>query len=147
RRRLDNGSVRGEGIALRQVLGGVIALVLLPTPALAADGEALGLPWWTLAPFVLLLLAIALLPLLAEWFWKHHHYKAVVVLLLAVPVAGYLLYLGPFTGHRSTGILLHELGQYVSFIILLASLYTVSGGILLTGSLRATPLTNTAFLG
>jgi Na+/H+ antiporter NhaD/arsenite permease-like protein len=132
---------------LRPLLSGEIALLALPAAAGGADEGALGLPVWTMAPFVLLLLAIALLPLLAEWFWQHHHYKAVVVLLLALPVAGYLLYLGPWNGHRSTRLLLHELGQYVSFIILLASLYTVSGGILLTGSVRATPLTNTAFLG
>jgi Na+/H+ antiporter NhaD/arsenite permease-like protein len=132
---------------LHQALGGVIALSVLPTTAVVANEGALGLPLWTAAPFVLLLLAIALLPLLADWFWRHHHYKALVVLVLAVPVAGYLLYLGPYTGHHSTRILLHELGQYGSFIILLASLYTVSGGILLSGDIRATPLTNAAFLG
>jgi Na+/H+ antiporter NhaD/arsenite permease-like protein len=36
--------------------------------------------------------------------------------------------------------------EYVSFIVLLAGLYVISGGIRLTGDLEATPLTNTAFL-
>ena len=34
----------------------------------------------------------------------------------------------------------------MSFIILLASLYVISGGVLLRGDLEATPMTNTAFL-
>ena len=36
--------------------------------------------------------------------------------------------------------------EYVSFIILLAGLYVISGGVLLRGDLAATPLTNTGFL-
>jgi Na+/H+ antiporter NhaD/arsenite permease-like protein len=36
--------------------------------------------------------------------------------------------------------------EYVSFIILLAGLYVISGGILLRGDLQATPLVNTTFL-
>jgi Na+/H+ antiporter NhaD/arsenite permease-like protein len=36
--------------------------------------------------------------------------------------------------------------EYVSFIILLAGLYIISGGILLRGDLEATPLVNTTFL-
>src|SRR5262249_61982441 len=36
--------------------------------------------------------------------------------------------------------------EYVSFIIVLAGLYMISGGILLRGDLEATPRTNVAFL-
>src|SRR5439155_6290777 len=36
--------------------------------------------------------------------------------------------------------------DYVSFIVLLAGLFVISGGIILRGDLVATPLTNTAFL-
>ena len=36
--------------------------------------------------------------------------------------------------------------EYVSFIILLAGLFVISGGVHLRGDLAATPLTNTAFL-
>ena len=43
-------------------------------------------------------------------------------------------------------MLLHTAEDYVSFIILLASLYVISGGVLLRGDLEATPMTNTAFL-
>ena len=38
------------------------------------------------------------------------------------------------------------LDEYLQFLILLAALFVISGGILLTGDLRATPLTNTGFL-
>ena len=104
------------------------------------------LPLWTLIPFVSLLLAIALLPVAAEAFWHSNRNKGFVAALFAVPVAGYLLYLGPATGHQTSAALLHEIGQYASFIILLASLYTVSGGIVVQGDIQARPLTNTAFL-
>jgi Na+/H+ antiporter NhaD/arsenite permease-like protein len=40
----------------------------------------------------------------------------------------------------------HTAEEYVSFIVLLAGLYVIAGGIRLTGDLEATPLTNTAFL-
>src|SRR5262249_46839347 len=41
----------------------------------------------------------------------------------------------------------HEmLTEYLSFIVLLFSLYVVAGGILVTGNLRGTPLVNTSIL-
>jgi Na+/H+ antiporter NhaD/arsenite permease-like protein len=51
---------------------------------------------------------------------------------------------GAVLGHVLSGAVLEE---YVPFIVLLFSLYTISGGIHLSGDLRAHPLTNTAFLG
>src|SRR5262245_64788697 len=38
------------------------------------------------------------------------------------------------------------LPEYLSFIVLLVSLYVVAGGILVTGNLRGTPVVNTAIL-
>jgi Na+/H+ antiporter NhaD/arsenite permease-like protein len=116
------------------------------SPGAAPEHAPLGLPIWAAAPFVLLLLCIALLPLAARRFWDSNRNKALVAGLLAAPVAALLLVLGPSTNHATTQALVHELGQYVSFIILLASLYTISGGIVLRGNLQARPLTNTAFL-
>ena len=37
--------------------------------------------------------------------------------------------------------------QYVPFIVLLFSLYTISGGIRIEGDLRAEPITNASFWG
>ena len=41
---------------------------------------------------------------------------------------------------------MHTALEYVSFIVLLGALFVISGGIVLRGDLRATPLVNTAFL-
>jgi len=47
---------------------------------------------------------------------------------------------------RKPGALLHMGEDYVSFIVLLAGLFVISGGVLLRGDLTATPLVNSAFL-
>ncbi|MCP4692940.1 MAG: sodium:proton antiporter [Desulfobacterales bacterium] len=101
-----------------------------------------GLPLWSCIPFACMLLSIAMFPLLAPNFWHHHFGKvsAFWAACLALP----FLYV-----HR--GLALYEilhiiLADYVPFIILLWSLYTISGGILLRGSLRGTPLVNTVML-
>jgi Na+/H+ antiporter NhaD/arsenite permease-like protein len=92
------------------------------------------------APFVALLLAIAVLPLAASHWWEHNRNKGIVAAVLSAPVIWWLFSsgLGAKLGH--TG---HE---YVSFIVLLGSLFAISGGIFLDGDLRATPKVNTAFL-
>jgi len=96
-----------------------------------------------LVPFVLMLLAIALLPLVAAHWWESNANKALVALTLGVPVAGYLLLQGEAGWHRVQ----HTLVEYVEFIVLLSSLYTISGGIALRGDLQATPVVNGCFLG
>src|SRR3954469_14117467 len=118
---------------------GLIALPTFPATASAAEGEHLDLPLWAGLPFGLLLLAIALLPLLAEAFWHRNRNKALVAAAFSIPVVLYLL-----SVEHGTPALLDALGEYASFIILLASLYTVSGGIVLRGDIQARPLTNTA---
>jgi Na+/H+ antiporter NhaD/arsenite permease-like protein len=126
-----------------------LSLALLPSPAWAAgpaNQPPLDLsPFWVL-PFVLLLLSIAVLPLVAEHWWHKNRNKAVVAALFAIPVAAYLLAIGPATRHASTAALRHEVEQYFSFIILLWALYTVSGGIVLRGDIQGRPLTNASFL-
>jgi Na+/H+ antiporter NhaD/arsenite permease-like protein len=103
------------------------------------DPVALGLslPVWSVLPFAGLQLAIALCPLLAPSLWARHFGK--VCLGFGLPVAGYFLVRAPLE-------LLHAVVEYVSFLVLLASLFTISGGILLRGTLRATPGVNCAAL-
>lgn len=102
-----------------------------------------GLSWWWITPFVGMLLAIALLPLVAgEWFDRHRS-KALVALVFGVPTVVYLLTAFGATGRHEV---LATAEEYVSFIILLTALYTVTGGMYLTGNLLGTPRTNTAFL-
>lgn len=102
----------------------------------------LKVPWWSAAPFVLLLLSIALLPLRAAHFWEKNRNKAAVSLLFAGPVAAYLLWIVP-GGELA---LQHGLWDYASFIALLATLYVISGGIVLEGDLHGRPIVNTSIL-
>jgi Na+/H+ antiporter NhaD/arsenite permease-like protein len=98
---------------------------------------------WSAIPFAGLLLSIALWPLLAHHAWERNYGKiaAVWVLLFAVP---YVLLYREAAVHE---ILDCYLKEYIPFIILLWSLYTVSGGIVIEGFPRGTPLTNTVVLG
>jgi len=100
------------------------------------------LPLWSCIPFAGILLSIAFLPLLLPDFWHHHFGKisAFWAAILGIP------FLIAFKGAALHQILHIILADYIPFIILLWSLYTVSGGILLRGSLRGTPLVNVAML-
>jgi Na+/H+ antiporter NhaD/arsenite permease-like protein len=100
------------------------------------------LPLYSILPFVGMLLSIAIFPLVAPKFWHHHFGKvsAFWSVVLTIPLlAGYAW----LAVHEILHIVLAD---YIPFIILLWSLYTVSGGILLKGTLRGTPLLNTFML-
>src|SRR5215204_3769943 len=105
------------------------------------DGSRLGLIW--IAPFAGLLLSIAVAPLLPARFWERHF--AAVSLFWAALAAIALAFAagaGP-----TAGAMLHTLAlDYLPFIVLLATLYTVAGGIRLTGTIRGTPGVNTLLL-
>jgi Na+/H+ antiporter NhaD/arsenite permease-like protein len=98
---------------------------------------------WTVLPFVILLLCIAILPLAAGHWWEHNRNKAIIAGTLSAIVAIYLI-----ATHGAHGFheLLEKLKEYASFIILLAALYIISGGIYVKGSLNGTPLANTTLL-
>ncbi len=105
------------------------------------DGGDLGLLW--ALPFAGILLSIALFPLLAPEFWHHHFGK----------VAGFwaLAFLIPFTVTYGTDVAAYELlhtalTEYIPFIILLLSLFTVAGGVRLRGQLTGSPAVNTLML-
>ncbi len=127
-------------------LGVLIAGLLAPACAAAAEeasshlGASLQI-WWIL-PFAGILLSIALFPLFAPNWW-HHNFPMVSALwaiALAVPFA---------LVHRGEAIhaMLHiYLADYIPFIILLWALYSVSSGILLTGTLDGSPRTNVLIL-
>jgi len=92
------------------------------------------------APFVILLLCIAVLPLAAAHLWESNRRKLVLSAALASPVL--VLYL-----RSNPAALRHTASDYASFMILLGSLFVITGGVFLEGDLEATPGTNTAFLG
>lgn len=127
--------------------GVVIAFaILLPAQALAAEEH--GLPgasmslWWAL-PFAGLLLSIATGPLLFHHVWEHHYGKiaALWAALVVVPLAS------AFGVPVASEAVLHALlTEYMSFIILLFALFTISGGILVAGNIHGTPLVNAGLL-
>jgi len=100
------------------------------------------LPAWSALPFVGILLSIALFPLFAPHFWHHHYAKVALAwgLVLAVP------FLWVYRGAAVHEILHTTLLDYVPFIILLAALFTIGGGIYIRGSFRGSPLVNGTIL-
>ena len=107
-----------------------------------ASHELANLPLWSLAPFVLMLLMIAIAPLFMNHWWEKNRNKLIVSLALGAPTAIYLIAVG--LTHNLTHQLLFD---YVPFIILLGALFTVTGGIHLKGDIEAKPWINTLFLG
>ncbi len=96
---------------------------------------------WSMIPFGLMLLTIAISPLIAEKFWDKNVNKLIVSLFLSVPTAVCLIIGG------MTSELEHQLFfDYVPFIVLLLSLFVITGGIHLSGDIKAKPWVNTAFL-
>jgi len=103
-------------------------------------GEILSL--YSIIPFVGILLSIALFPLFAPEFWHHHFGKVSAFWATVIAVPLLIIYKGDAL-HSFLHILIAD---YVPFIILLWGLFTVSGGILLRGSLRGTPMVNTIII-
>ena len=131
-------------VALPGLFGLALSLLLV-RPASAAgegaphlDGAELGLIW--AVPFAGVLLSIALL---APKFWHRHFGK-----ISAFWAAAFLL---PFMAVFGFSLTLFEiihvlLLEYFPFIILLLALFTVAGGIRLTGRLVGSPVVNTGIL-
>ncbi|MCE3248129.1 MAG: citrate transporter, partial [Geminicoccaceae bacterium] len=105
------------------------------------DGGELDLLW--AAPFAGMLLSIAFLPLFAPSFW-HHHFGKVSALWAAA-------FLMPFALRFGWELALFEashtaLLEYFPFIILLLSLFTITGGLRVRTSRQGTPSFNTGLL-
>ena len=96
---------------------------------------------WTLIPFLLMLLSIAIIPLVKEHWWESNRNKLIVSLVLGVPTAIYLICAG-----MGSNLEHQMLFDYVPFIILLCALFVVTGGIHIGGDIEAKPATNTALL-
>lgn len=124
----------------------VLLTLLLPSLLFASEGHASlpqNLPIYWIIPFVCMLLSIAIAPLTIPHFWEHHFGKVAIFWALAflIPCA---ISFGP-------GVAVHEflhaiLTDYMPFIILLFSLFTVAGGVRLKGQMVGTPIVNTGIL-
>lgn len=99
-------------------------------------------PLWASIPFAIMLLSIAVLPLIVESWWERNRHKLIVALALAIPTAIYLINKGLI--HNLEHQIMYD---YVPFIILLASLFVITGGIHLSGDIKAKPIINTLFIG
>ena len=100
------------------------------------------IPLWCSIPFVVMLLAIAVGPLIAEKWWGENKNKLLVSLFLSIPVTIYMLVNG-----LSESLIDTVAYDYVPFMILLGSLFVITGGIHLSGDIKASPINNTLFLG
>lgn len=129
--------------------------------------KALIPPLWTVIPFTLLLLAIAVFPLLpgVEHWWESNLHRFYVAALLGLITLGYYGFFhegcveGHWPGHYvaqnadgfNWGLVraVFEnaiLNEYIAFIVLLFALFTIAGGIRIEGNLKATPLVNSIFI-
>jgi Na+/H+ antiporter NhaD/arsenite permease-like protein len=113
-------------------------LVLYPLSALASDNSnQVDFPLWTSVFFIGLLLSIAILPLVnGEWWGKRYGYVSIG---LAMPAAFIVI-------SQDWQILFHVIIEYISFIILLGSLFVISGGIVIRIGARGTPRLNSVLL-
>ncbi|MBU4595485.1 MAG: sodium:proton antiporter, partial [Proteobacteria bacterium] len=109
----------------------------------AADeiGKQMSVLW--VVPFAGLLLSIAIMPLAIPHFW-HHNYGKVAAFWAAAFIVPYALVYGISLAVYNV---LHVLFlEYISFIILLFSLFTIAGGVCLRGSLVGKPQVNVVIL-
>ena len=107
------------------------------------DGSLENLSIYWIIPFVGILLSIAAFPLVAPQFWHHNFGKISLFWALSLIL--------PFLSKEGFDVTLYEilhvgLLEYIPFIILLLALFTISGGVQLTGSLIGTPKLNTLIL-
>lgn len=125
---------------MRFLLCGLLALLPYGLYAQGVDGKSLS-PLWGI-PFALVLMSVAIIPLISHRLWEK--YSGLIVLALsAFFVIPFAFVFGLDT---ATHAVIEALIEYVSFIMLLLALYTVSGGILVWGNLRGTPQHNVILL-
>ncbi len=96
---------------------------------------------WTLIPFAIMLLGIALCPFIVGEWWEKNLNKLLFSLALGIPTSLYLCFIG--LGERVVHQMLYD---YVPFITLLCALFVVTGGICRSGYIAPKPTTNTAIL-
>jgi Na+/H+ antiporter NhaD/arsenite permease-like protein len=90
-------------------------------------------------PFVILLLAIALMPFIHKHHWENHYPKVSIGLGL-ITVIYYLVVL------HNAPRMLTSMVEYTGFIALIGSLFVIAGGIHVNMTGRSTPVVNTGLL-
>ena len=150
------GTAPRRTLAIGVCIAALLAMAAALAFALSGDHTAHDTPhattapaFWLLGsiPFVAVLGAIAVFPLipaLAHW-WHSNLSRLLVSVIAALLTLGYIWVA---LGWHDVGLTLQHavLEEYVPFIILLFSLYVISGGIHLGGDLPGRPITNTTIL-
>ena len=90
-------------------------------------------------PFILLLMSIAIVPFISRRWWEKN-YAYISIGLGLIPVIYYLFVLGKGQRILETGI------EYISFIVLIGSLFIVAGGIHIRIKGKSSPARNVLFL-
>jgi Na+/H+ antiporter NhaD/arsenite permease-like protein len=96
-------------------------------------------PLWASIPFLLFLLAIAIVPFVNRAWWERYH-PHVSVAVGVLSAAGYLMLFRSYDRALTTA---HD---YSSFIVLLGSLFVITGGILIRIEGAVTPMVNAGLL-
>lgn len=122
-----------------------LVVLLYPNMGWAAPGlDTVSFsPYWGI-PFIGVLLSLALFPILLEGFW-HKHYGKVAAFWAMCFLMPYFLQFG---GSQTLTMVSHTLLlEYFPFITLLFALFTITGGIRITGRWEGSPGSNTVILG
>ena len=119
----------------------IVAMFFIGTISVYAnDGyEVLPVNPWMITPFILLLVSIAVIPFINRHWWERY-YPHVSIVLGAISVVYYLFFIQNATRMLYTGI------EYLSFIILIGSLFVVAGGIHIRIKGKSTPIANVILL-
>jgi Na+/H+ antiporter NhaD/arsenite permease-like protein len=128
--------MRGVVLCVWLLLGGVLS----PATSFAATGAESPEPHPAMvAPFVILLLAIALMPFIHKHHWENHYPRVSITLGLITSVY-YIVAL------HNMPRMLTTLVEYAGFIALIGSLFVIAGGIHINMTGRSTPAVNTGLL-
>tara|TARA_B110001454_G_scaffold218501_1_gene246645 strand:- start:685 stop:2136 length:1452 start_codon:yes stop_codon:yes gene_type:complete len=105
------------------------------------DGANISLLW--IIPFAGILLSIAIFPLVVPKYW-HHNYGKISAFWGLSFIISFMIYFGlePLQFY----LLEVYLKEFLPFIVILIALFTVSGGVLISGNMAGTPTVNTSIL-
>ena len=128
---------------MRKIAALLLILLGFASTAFASgfDGANASLLW--VIPFAGILLSIAIFPLVATNIWHHHFGKITALWCLGFLIPFVIIFGFVEMSHIVAHAILLE---YIPFMILIFSLFTVSGGIYLEGSLKGTPKLNAIIL-
>jgi Na+/H+ antiporter NhaD/arsenite permease-like protein len=134
-------SLKTLAYAVKVCFGALAALMLTTVPAFASEGgsHVIEPNPFMIIPFVVLLLAIALMPFINKHWWEHY-FPHVAIGLGLITIVYYVFFL-----HNPVRML-HSGIEYFSFICLVGSLFVVAGGMHINLKGHASPVKNTLLL-